>query len=109
MMISMLLEDMLTELGYEVVGPAARLEQALTTARNAAIEGAVLDVNLNGHYSYPVADLLQQRGIPFVFATGYGADLLGDRYPQAPRIQKPFQQAELARALARALEAGPPK
>ena len=72
MMISMLLEDMLGELGYETVGPASRLESALDMARDADVQAAILDVNLHGRPTWPVAEILRERGIPFMFATGYG-------------------------------------
>lgn len=104
MMIAMLIEDMLGELGCETVGPSARIEDALALARESAIDAAVLDVNLNGRETYPVADVLAQRGIPFIFATGYGAGGLTERFREVPTLQKPFQERDLARLLSRALE-----
>ena len=81
MMVVMLLEDMLANLGCEVVGPAARVNQALAMIDAEAIDAAVLDVNLNGKKSYPIADALVARGVPFVFSTGYDKDTLIDSYP----------------------------
>src|SRR5882762_9114716 len=72
LMIRMLLEDMLGELGYTVAAEAARVEEALEAAKNADFDLAILDVNLNGQPISPVADALVARGRPFVFATGYG-------------------------------------
>src|ERR1700709_523125 len=72
-LVAMYLEELLTEMGHQVAGPAARINDALELAREAAFDFAVLDVNLAGVPSFPVADVLRQRGIPFVFVTGYGA------------------------------------
>src|SRR4051794_22900016 len=72
MIVAWLLQDMLADLGCAVVGPAARVSQALAMIDAEAIDAAVLDVNLNGQKSYPVADALAARGMPFVFSTGYG-------------------------------------
>jgi CheY-like chemotaxis protein len=104
MMVAMLIEDMLGDLGCETVGPVGRLEEALSMAEQCSVDAAVLDVNLNGRETYPVAEALQRRGIPFIFATGYGAAGLSQRFRDAPTLQKPFQERELARLLAEALE-----
>ncbi len=105
MMISMLLEDMLGELGYETVGPASRLESALDMARDADVQAAILDVNLHGRPTWPVAEILRERGIPFMFATGYGAEGLAERYRSAPVLSKPFLRDELGRAMSSAIAA----
>jgi CheY-like chemotaxis protein len=100
MIVSWLLEDMLANLGYTVVGPAARVAQALAMIDAEAIDVALLDVNLNGQTSYPIADALAARGVPFVFSTGYDKDRLLDPYRTLPMLQKPFHQSELGDALA---------
>ena len=97
-MIAFALEDMVVELGYEVVGPAFRLAEALELAGGAAFDGAVLDVNLNEQRSFAVADLLQARGIPFLFATGYAEGGVGWT-GEAAVIAKPYSRDQLARAL----------
>ena len=94
-LVAMLVEEMLTELGYEVVGTAGRLSQALRLAENVGYDVAVLDVNLDGVFTYPVADLLQRRGIPFAFITGYGASGLDPCYAHFPTLQKPFRARDL--------------
>jgi len=99
-LIAVLLEDMLAELGHSVVGPVARLGKALEMAESAAIDLAILDVNINGEQAYPVADALAARGIPFVFSTGYGERGLPPRYRGHPTLQKPFQQDELEKLFA---------
>lgn len=99
MLVAMLMEDMLVELGCEPVGPASDIESALRLAVEETLDMAILDVNLNGRPSYPVADALAARGIPFIFATGYGANGLSEGYGHTPTLQKPFQQHDLARVL----------
>ena len=73
MMVAMLVEDMLVDMGFDVVGPAYRLSDGLRLAEREQIDMAILDVNLNGARSFPIAAVLVDRGIPFVFATGYGS------------------------------------
>jgi CheY-like chemotaxis protein len=101
LMIRMLLEDMLTDSGYEVVASAGRLAEAVHMAREADVDMAILDVNLDGQSTGPVADILEQRGVPFVFATGYAERGLPERHRDRPALQKPFQQDNLDRVLAR--------
>jgi len=98
-MIRMLLDGMLTDLGYSVAAEAGTLEEALALARQAEFDLAILDVNLNGQPITPVAEILIDRGLPFVFATGYGAPGLPEAYRTAPMLQKPFQAEALAAAL----------
>jgi CheY-like chemotaxis protein len=73
MMVAWLLEDMLADFGCAVVGPAAGVNQALAMLDAEAFDAAVLDVNLKGQKSYPIADTLAARGVPFVFSTGYNS------------------------------------
>ena len=101
-MISMLLEDMVLECGGELVGPVARFDDALALAHQAEFGVAVLDLNLNGTLSYPIAEVIRERGIPVIFATGYGADGLLDRFRDCPTLQKPFSQQDFAEAVAAA-------
>lgn len=100
MLVAMNVEDMLLELGHEVAGLASRLGPALALARDGRFDAAMLDVNLAGEPSFPVADLLIERGIPFLFATGYGRQGIEERYRNFPMLQKPFRAAELGAALA---------
>src|SRR5712671_793797 len=88
-MILMLLEYMLGELGYTVAAEAARIEEALEATKNADFDVAILDANLKGEPTSPVADALVARGTPFVFATGY--DELPKPYRDRPTLRKPFQ------------------
>ncbi len=100
-LVAMYVEELLTELGYDTVSVATGLDQALSLAREAAFDFAVLDINLNGRLSFPVADVLRARGIPFLFASGYGSKGVNDNYKDAVRIQKPFRSHDLARAIDR--------
>ena len=104
-MIAMLLEDMLGDLGCEVVGPAYALASALALAASeAAIDVAILDINLAGRPVYEVADALRARHVPMIFSTGYGDRGLREVDRGAPVLGKPFRAADLATALHQALE-----
>jgi CheY-like chemotaxis protein len=97
---------MLDDLGYEVGAVAASLQAGLAAAAGGPFDVAVLDVNLNGEKSFPIADRLLAQGTPVVFASGYGISSVREFYPDALVIQKPFLESTLADALARALAAG---
>ncbi|WP_262271676.1 response regulator [Microvirga yunnanensis] len=101
-MISMLLEDMVLDCGGRIVGPAATFDSAMTLARDAEFDVAVLDLNLGGTLSYPIAEVIRGRGIPIIFATGYGANGLRDSFRDCPTLQKPFSQSDFARVAAAA-------
>ncbi len=98
-LISCMLEDMLADLGCTLVGPAARLSQAMSLVACEVIDAVVLDLSLDRELSYPVADELIARGIPFVLSTGYARDRLLLGYRSLPMLQKPFYPTELERVL----------
>jgi CheY-like chemotaxis protein len=98
-MIRMLLEDMLEDLGFKVALSAGRVDEAISLAREGEFDVAILDVNLDGELVYPVADVLAARGLPFAFSTGYGESGMPDIYRDRPTLQKPFQLAGLEKAL----------
>ncbi|HET6804519.1 MAG TPA: response regulator [Frateuria sp.] len=100
MLVAMLLEDMLVEAGHTIVGPMARIDQAVEAARSEAIDLAILDVNVGGEEVYPVAEALASREIPFAFATGYGAHGLAEPWQDRPTLQKPFHRSDLFRMVA---------
>ena len=102
-MISMLLQDNLADIGCEVAGTAFRYPDALAKSKSLSFEIAILDVNLNGQFTFPIADILTERGLPFVFSTGYGGTRIPAPFQKAPVLQKPFQQQDLERALRAAL------
>lgn len=99
-LLAMHLEDLLTDLGHEVVGRATRIDEAIDLARDSDIDFAILDINVAGAKSFPVADILRQRGIPFAFATGYGAEGLDDGYRDELALRKPYSQRDLERTIA---------
>ncbi|NPD65532.1 response regulator [Lichenicola cladoniae] len=104
-MISMMIEDCLDHLGYDVVAVASHLDDGLEKARTLDIDVAVLDVNLHGKLSYPIAEMLVDRHIPFIFATGYGRAGLPENLRNVLVVTKPFREQQLADAL-RAATAG---
>jgi CheY-like chemotaxis protein len=102
-LVALQLEDMLTGLGCTVVGPASRVGQALQLLHGQPIDAAVLDVNIAGELVYPVADELTSRGLPYIFATGYGASGLTEAYRGRPVLEKPFPKKALLRAMLESL------
>lgn len=102
-LIRMLFEDMLDELGHKVEAAAGNIEDAIRLARTAACDLAILDVHLNGIKVYPAADILEERGIPFIFATGLADGALPEKFRGRPTIQKPFQPDALQKMLAQAM------
>lgn len=105
MMVAWMLTEMLEELGYFVLGPATSVGEALTIIETKAIDAVVLDLNLNGEMSYPVADSLTARGVPFMLSTAYRQDRLPDAYRTLPILQKPYHLSELAEKLRQLLAA----
>jgi two-component SAPR family response regulator len=95
MTIVTIIEDTLSKIGAEIVGPCARLDAALRLAMEAQIDAAVLDLNIRGGNSYPIADILAERGIPFVFCSGYSEWSFEERYRDHPRLAKPFAVRDL--------------
>jgi CheY-like chemotaxis protein len=93
------LAEYLNHLGVEVIGPVGTVTDALELLHYADIQGAVLDINLRGERVYPVADVLEQKQVPFVFASGYGEELEPNAYTDIPRCIKPLDFAELANTL----------
>lgn len=99
MLVSMLVEDMLGDLGCEIVGPAASLSEAIPLAETADIDAALLDLNLAGKSVHPVADILLTRKVPFIFASGYGDMNADGPYQGVPSLQKPYRMGDLEKAL----------
>ncbi len=108
-LVAMFLEDSLQELGCDVIGPAARVEEALELLERHEVNAAVLDINVAGEQVFPVADRLVALGVPFVFATGYGAAGLAEAHQSRQVLPKPYSAAALRKALEACLSsiAGP--
>jgi CheY-like chemotaxis protein len=102
-LLSMLIEESIEKLGCDIVGVAACLEEALIKARSLMLDVAILDVNLDGQLSYPVAEILRSRSIPFIFVTGYEAKSLQGQWQDCFCLQKPLRGPALADALNAAL------
>jgi two-component SAPR family response regulator len=97
-LVSLLFDDMLSADGGTVLGPVSCLADALAAAKSADCDVAVLDINLAGERVDPVATVLAQRNVPFVFVTGYGDGVPGE-HSGRPRLGKPFTRDQLRRAL----------
>lgn len=104
-LVIMLLEAMLEELGCVTVAAADRVEDALALIEGGAdIDAALLDINVAGVQSFPVAAALAARGVPFIFCSGYGAGGLPPEWAGRPVVQKPYAEQALRRALMQVLD-----
>ncbi|MGX4772045.1 response regulator [Bradyrhizobium guangdongense] len=99
-LIRMMVADMLVELGHSVAGEASDLATGLMLASASGVEAAILDVKLGEDSSEIIAEALQSRRIPFVFASGYGADGIPAAFKDHPVLRKPFPIEELESCLA---------
>lgn len=99
MTVAMLIEDMVGELAYEVAGVVPRLEDAMRLLDSDSFDLAMLDVHLNGETVFPFAAALEERDVPFLFATAYGPRGIPEEFRDRPVLQKPFGPVELRRAL----------
>jgi CheY-like chemotaxis protein len=102
-LVSMALVDELEGAGALVIGPAASVEGALDLIGSAVIDAAILDVELQQKLIYPAADILMERGIPFILTTGHDADVLPEQYAEVPCSAKPSPLSEVMQTLARQL------
>ena len=98
-LVGILMGEMLEDMGYAVGGPCRTLGDALTLARGEKFDGAVLDMNLNGDVVYPLADLLAAQNVPFIFVTGYSADVVAERFAEVPVVQKPVTSEVLEKII----------
>jgi DNA-binding NtrC family response regulator len=99
-LVALLVVDILQEAGCTVVGPAYDVSTALRLFEHDSPDGAVLDINLGrDQTSAPIADVLERAGIPFIYATGYGAAALRVKDRHKPRVDKPFDKQNLLRTL----------
>jgi len=99
MTVAMLIEDMVSELAYEVAAVVARLEDAMRLLDSGLFDLALLDVHLNGKTVFPFAAELQERAIPFLFVTAYGRRAIPQQFENHLVLQKPFGPVELRGAM----------
>jgi CheY-like chemotaxis protein len=104
-LVAMDIERIVGEIGGEVVGPIANIEEALAKARVERLDGAILDVNISGRKITPVAAVLRERAIPYILSTGYSQQGLDAEIADAPTLRKPFDEREV-KALALRMFAG---
>jgi DNA-binding response OmpR family regulator len=99
MLIALMLQDMVANVGFAVEGIATSLAAGIDLARTANVHLAILDINLNGEEAYPIADILRARGVRLIFSTGYGVETLKPEYEFIPKLVKPYEQANLVAAI----------
>jgi len=104
-LVSMLLEDMVAEIGCTVAAVASDVNDAKEKLSSTEFDAAILDLNLNGARSFEVAESLARKRVPFVFATGYGRGGVPEGWPRVPVLAKPFGKRQLEWALTSALKA----
>jgi DNA-binding NtrC family response regulator len=98
-------KSMLNEMGLEVAGTAAQIDAAIGLAQTGSFDAAIVDINLDGSMTYPVADILKERAIPFAFTTGYGRTAVDNAYAEVPILHKPFSPDQLEALVTRLLPA----
>jgi CheY-like chemotaxis protein len=103
MLILMMIEDMLADLGCESVATASKIDQAITLIDGHVYDAAMLDLNLNGMESYPIADALIARDVPYFFSTGNSLANVKDGYKDHDVLKKPFTFQQLSNMLSRSL------
>lgn len=104
LLVALLVESLLAQVGCIVVGPFARVPEALAAAKVELVDIALLDVNIAGEMVFPVAHVLEEKGVPFLFVTGYGQGALPRDHPEWEVCAKPFHFKELAEHLTRKLK-----
>lgn len=106
MMVLMAIEDMLADLGCTSITVAGNMEKALDLVATQSFDLATLDVNLNGRRSYPVADALNDRGVPFAFSTGYGEHGVAEGHGGHLVLRKPYDRSQFTQVMRALLPAG---
>ena len=97
--------DILIELGCEVIGPAPTLATAREMAQGEQIDAAVMDVHIRGERVFPLCDVLEAKGVPFLLTSGYADWEIPDKWEGRPRLQKPYKLEDMRTALSELLEA----
>jgi CheY-like chemotaxis protein len=104
MLVLMMIEDMLADLGCKSITSAATVNKALVLIAGQDFDAALVDMNLNGNKSHAVAEALVARGVPFIYSTGNGGLDMKDDYPDRFVLQKPFKFEDLAKSLSHLLQ-----
>lgn len=98
-LVGMMMRDTLVEAGFFVIGPIARLDEAIAATDSHQFDSAILDVNVAGNFVYPLADLLRKKDIPFIFMTGYDDRAIEPRFSEVVILQKPLDERVLMNVL----------
>jgi DNA-binding response OmpR family regulator len=104
-LVAMLIEEYLQDFGCAPACTASRVGKGLKVVNSTELDAAVLDVNVAGESVAPIAEALEKRGVPFIFASGYGAGGVDARWAGRPVLQKPFSAKELHAALVACVKA----
>ncbi len=99
-LVGIMIQECLTELGFQIVGPVCTASDALQAAKDGDFDAAILDINLGDGMVYQVAEILARRHVPFVFVTGYDADSVDSRFRHIPVLQKPVEREMLQKLFA---------
>lgn len=91
--------DLLGELGYEVVGPAPNMAAARELVEAGEFDAALMDIHIRGERVFPLCEMLEARGLPFVFTSGYADRSMPEKWEERPRLQKPYTLDQIERAL----------
>jgi CheY-like chemotaxis protein len=96
-LVGIMIQECLTEFGFQVIGPLCTASEALGAAQDGHFDAAILDINLGDGLVYQVAEILLVRDVPFIFVTGYDSDSIDDRFSAIPVLQKPIERQMLQR------------
>jgi PAS domain S-box-containing protein len=96
-LVGIMIQECLTEFGFQTIGPICTASDALATAKNGHFDAAILDINLGDGSVYQVAEILSARSVPFIFVTGYDSDSVDSRFSEIPILQKPIERQMLQR------------
>jgi PAS domain S-box-containing protein len=107
-LVGIMIQECLTELGFQIVGPVCTASDALTAAKAGDFDAAILDINLGDGMVYHVAEILTRRHVPFVFVTGYDADSVDSRFREIPVLQKPVEREMLQKLFAQGADRAMP-
>jgi CheY-like chemotaxis protein len=94
--------DLLTEIGCKVVGPAPNMATARELVETGDFDGALMDVHIRGERVFPLCEMLESRGVPFVLTSGYADWTMPEKWRRRPRLQKPYTVDQIEQALSEA-------